>query len=414
MSLLKNSAGGYEADIRDRVVGRVRLSLKTKKKDEAMRRHAALEALVRSGDVELVDELRNRRLNVEAVERAVRDKMPFTTLHRGNQWPTLQEAVDDYLAWVDAHPGRAKNTHTQAKHYLTRCVTEIGGHIRVDRVSGEMVDGLVATLRATRSELTGQPLSAWSISLHLQKLGALYTWLARQEARRASEAKRAPRTLYSPVDRDLITKHGGSRVRFLSEEEAERLVAATPEQLRFPVLAGLVCGLRLGEVTHLRPPPHDIDLENELLIVQPKEGWRVKTGKRREIPIPVEFMPVVRHHLERYASPEWMCPSPVLEGVTLTEHRLGQQFRRIAQDAALATERRDPLKVTFHTLRHTFASWLVMSGKDLFTISKLMGHSSIDQLVQTYGHLSPNHKALAVKQLGEWLGGLKLTDEDNG
>ncbi len=411
MSILKNSAGGYEADIRDRVVGRVRLSLKTRKKDEAMRRHAALEALVRSGDVELVDELRHRRLNIEAVERAVRDHRPFSTLHRGNQWPTLQESVTDYLAWVEAHPKRAKNTHTQAKHYLTRAVEEIGGDVRVDRVSGEMVDRLLAALRATKSTLTGAPLSAWSISLHLQKLGALYTWLTRQEARRAAEAKRAPRALHSPVDRELITKHGGSRVRFLSEDEAERLIAATPEQLRFAVLAGLVCGLRLGEVTHLRPPPHDIDLENGLLIVQPKEGWRVKTGKRREIPIPIEFMPVVRHHLARYASAEWMCPSPVLEATPLSEHRMGQNFRRIAGDAELATARADPLKVTFHTLRHTFASWLVMNGKDLFTISKLMGHSSIDQLVQTYGHLSPNHKALAVAQLGAWLGTLHLTEE---
>lgn len=64
-------------------------------------------------------------------------------------------------------------------------------------------------------------------------------------------------------------------------------------------------------------------------------------------------------------------------------------FRRLAKDAGFATERQDPNKVTFHTLRHTFASWLVMRGVDLFTVATLMGHSSIDMVVRVYGHLSP-------------------------
>lgn len=411
MSILKNAYGGFEADLRDRVVGRVRLSLKTKRKDEAMRRHAALEAFIRAGDVVLVDELRARRINIEAVERCVRDQRPFSTLHRGHEWPTLAEAIESYLAWIDGHPNRAKNTHTQSKHYLTRAEELLGGDRRVDRITGEMVDTFVQALRATVSELTGHPLSAWTVSLHLQKLGALYTWLAKQEARRAAEGKRAPRELHSPIDRDLITQHAGGRVRFLSDEEANRLIAATPASLRFPVLAGMLCGLRLGEVTHLRPPPHDVDLEHGLLIVQPKDGWRVKTGKRREVPIPDELVPVLAHHLEHFASEEWVCPSPLLEGTPVTEHWMGQAFKRIVQDAGLPTGRSDPLKVTFHTLRHTFASWLIMNDVDLFTVAKLMGHSSIDMVVRIYGHLSRDHKRRAVARLGAWLGALHLMED---
>ncbi|MGI8498568.1 MAG: tyrosine-type recombinase/integrase [Gemmatimonadaceae bacterium] len=408
MSILKNSYGVFEADIRDRLIGRVRLSLKTKRRDEAVRRHAALETLIRIGDVELVDELRARKLNIEAVARCVRDQRPFTTLRHGDEWPRLGAAVESYLAWIKAHPKRSKNTHTQAKHYLARTLDVIGADVPVDRVTGEMVDGLVQSLRETVSGLTGQPLSQWTISLHLQKLGALYTWLGKQESRRAAEAKRAPRPLHNPVDRDLVTEHEGGRVRFLTEAEAAQLVAATPEQMLLPVLTALLCGLRLGEVTHLRPPPHDIDLENGLLIVQEKPGWRVKTRQRREVPIPDEFRPVLLRHLARYASADWMCPSSIKLGQPITEHRFGMIFRRIAQDAGFATERSDPNKVTLHTLRHTFASWLVMRGVDLFTVAKLMGHSSIDMVVRVYGHLSPDHKRRAMAQLGEWLGSLHL------
>ena len=50
---------------------------------------------------------------------------------------------------------------------------------------------------------------------------------------------------------------------------------------------------------------------------------------------------------------------------------------------------------TAHDLRHTFASHLVMSGVDLVTVSKLLGHTSI-QMTMRYSYLSPEHQARAV------------------
>jgi integrase len=53
---------------------------------------------------------------------------------------------------------------------------------------------------------------------------------------------------------------------------------------------------------------------------------------------------------------------------------------------------------TFHDLRHTFASWLVMSGVDLATVSTLMGHRTI-QMTMRYAHLAPDYLAEAVAQI---------------
>lgn len=59
-------------------------------------------------------------------------------------------------------------------------------------------------------------------------------------------------------------------------------------------------------------------------------------------------------------------------------------------------------RVTFHTLRHTYASWLVEAGVDLYTVSKLLGHKSL-AMTQRYAHVGPNAQRQAVQDLTEHL-----------
>ena len=55
-------------------------------------------------------------------------------------------------------------------------------------------------------------------------------------------------------------------------------------------------------------------------------------------------------------------------------------------------------KLVFYSNRHTYASWLVMEGNDLYTVQKLMKHSSI-QMTQRYAHLAPGYLEKAVNSL---------------
>jgi integrase len=55
-------------------------------------------------------------------------------------------------------------------------------------------------------------------------------------------------------------------------------------------------------------------------------------------------------------------------------------------------------KVVFHSLRHTFASWLAMQGTPIYTIAQLMRHKSI-AMSERYSHLSQDHKKQAIAEL---------------
>jgi site-specific recombinase XerD len=55
-------------------------------------------------------------------------------------------------------------------------------------------------------------------------------------------------------------------------------------------------------------------------------------------------------------------------------------------------------KLHFHSLRHTFATWLVQSGVGIYEVQKLMGHSSIS-VTQVYAHLAPSELHGAVNRI---------------
>lgn len=77
----------------------------------------------------------------------------------------------------------------------------------------------------------------------------------------------------------------------------------------------------------------------------------------------------------------------------------GKRMAQTAMQRPWATVRKLgglPEGLQLYTLRHNFASQLVMAGADILTVSKLMAHSSIETTIKFYAHLAPDHKREAV------------------
>ena len=73
----------------------------------------------------------------------------------------------------------------------------------------------------------------------------------------------------------------------------------------------------------------------------------------------------------------------------------GTPYRNVTTAFNPAVKRAEIEDFTFHDLRHTFASRLVMSGVDLTTMKELMRHKTISMTLR-YSHLSPTHKHAAA------------------
>ncbi len=180
-----------------------------------------------------------------------------------------------------------------------------------------------------------------------------------------------------------------ARTRFLRKDEAKVLLAEIKKRsdLWHDIsLLALLSGLRACEIYTLKVS--HVDLANGFV--------NIYDGKTINRSVPL--CPAAKVLIAPYCNkPAGALVFQNSEGKVIRE--VSNTFPRSVASCRMndgATDRRD--KVVFHTLRHTFASWLVQNGTPLATVSHILGHSSIDMTMR-YVHLSPEHGHKAVADL---------------
>ena len=179
------------------------------------------------------------------------------------------------------------------------------------------------------------------------------------------------------------------RLRWLSQDEADKLLdalAAKSQQLHDIALVSLHTGARADQIFSLSWA--DVDLENEKLTFKDTKSGKTKiadmTGAVKEM----------LTQKKRGDNDALVFPSK--RGGKIEQ--ISKAFNGVVDDLKLnegITDSRD--KVVFHTFRHTYASWLVKNGESLYTVQKVMGHSTI-AMTERYSHLSPDTLKEATKR----------------
>ncbi|MEI2635429.1 MAG: site-specific integrase [Methylotenera sp.] len=170
------------------------------------------------------------------------------------------------------------------------------------------------------------------------------------------------------------------RVRYLTSDEATRLIHELPAHLAAMAKFSLATGLRKSNVTGLQWS--QVDLANRRAWIHAEQA---KGGKAIPVPLSSEAIEVLRG--ERFKHPTHVFTyrgKPV------------NQINTKAWRAALV--RAGIANFRWHDLRHTWASWHVQNGTPLAVLKELGGWADYD-MVQKYAHLSSDHLAEYVERV---------------
>jgi integrase len=190
----------------------------------------------------------------------------------------------------------------------------------------------------------------------------------------------------NPASRVRARKEPRGRLRYLSDAERHRLLAAcraSDDPRLYPlVVLALATGARQAELVNLRWS--DVDLPRCRAILE-----HTKNGERRVLPLEGPALDALRERMAmRRLGADHVFASPYGPPT----------FPRNAWEQAVQNS--EILDFHFHDLRHTFASYLAMSGATLAELAETLGHKTL-AMVKRYAHLSEAHTSAVVKRMTE-------------
>jgi integrase len=188
----------------------------------------------------------------------------------------------------------------------------------------------------------------------------------------------------NPVKKVRFAREDNERLRFLTDDEEERLLRQCSPQVKPLVITALHTGFCASELLSLTWD--DVNFRRGEITVRVAYA---KNGESRSIPMNNVLTATLKVIRMDTSSTGFVFQS-----------RHGTPYRSFRTSFERAVRRAGISDFTFHDLRFTFASRLVMKGADLPTVKELMGHKKIEMTLR-YTHLSNDHKRRAVDLLDE-------------
>ncbi len=193
----------------------------------------------------------------------------------------------------------------------------------------------------------------------------------------------------NPASKVKPPRKDNRRLRFLTPEEASLLLETIKKrsrQLYEICLLSLHTGMRAGEIFNLTWA--DIDMARGLIYIRDPKNNTTRVAYMTD-------------EVKRL----FMAKTPGEPSELVFKDRKGQKIKKVSRvfgevvkelglNEGVADHR---MRVCFHTLRHTFGSWLVMQGVPIYTVKELMGHKTL-AMTERYAHLAAEAQRSAIKE----------------
>ncbi|MCL2371272.1 tyrosine-type recombinase/integrase [Candidatus Saccharibacteria bacterium] len=286
----------------------------------------------------------------------------------------LSELVNDFVEFVEVERGRAQKTAENYDHYLQRFL-EFAGDIKPSEITLETIRKYRLWLNRYEDEKK-RKLTLRTQSYYLIALRSFLKYLARREIKSLDAAH---------IDLPKVTK---PQVSFLHVDEVEQIIAAIPPESKsyerdVAMIALLFsAGLRVSELVSVNRD--QINLEKREFIV------RGKGQKDRPVYISNQAAEAIALYLDSRTD-----DSPALFVNQSRNAGADDELRLTPRSVQRLVEKYSKLagitkKVSPHTMRHSFATDLLMNGADIRSVQGLLGHANI-ATTQVYTHLTDHH-----------------------
>jgi integrase len=188
----------------------------------------------------------------------------------------------------------------------------------------------------------------------------------------------------NPVSEVKLYREDNGRTRYLTQEEAQMLLATCNTDFRVVVLTAIHTGFRKSEIMSLRWS--SVNMGNRSITV---ESCYAKNGETRTVPMTedlFEALSILKTGRDRDT-----------EDLVFIS-RYGKPWKDWRTAFCNAVERAGLKDFRFHDLRHCYGSWLAMSGVTSKAQMELMGHKD-PKMTMRYTHLSMDYKREFVAKL---------------
>jgi len=290
----------------------------------------------------------------------------------------LSELTLDFVEYLEVEKGRSSKTAENYRHYLERLV-DFAGDIEVKEITMELVRKYRLWLNRLVND-QGETLSTMTQNYHLIALRGFLAYLARRDIPSLSPEK---------VDLPKVKRR---QVTFLTPEEVQRMIAAVPNDdqmnhIRDRAIIELLfsSGLRVSEL---------VNLNRDHINTKRREfSVRGKGQKDRPIFISKHAAEIIDSYLEKRSD---NVPALFINYSRNNNASTAGNYRRLTSRSIqrLITKYANLAgiikHVTPHTMRHSYATDLLMNGADIRSVQGMLGHSDIST-TQVYTHVTDQH-----------------------
>lgn len=291
----------------------------------------------------------------------------------------ISEALTDFLEHLEVESGRSQKTIINYQLYLERFI-DFAGDIHVDKITSELIRQYRLWLNRYKNDNTGESLSLITQSYHLIALRGLLTYLSRRDIKSLA------------ADKIILPKTVRKQVTFLQYDEVLRMIEQIPTDtesgLRDRAIVELLfsSGLRVSELVNLNRD--HINLKRREFMVRGK-GQKdrpvfISKGAAEHVSTYLESRTDSLPALFLSYSKRTATPSTSGDYRRLSARSIQRMVSQYARLAGITKH------VSPHTMRHSFATDLLMNGADLRSVQSMLGHSNIST-TQVYTHVTDQH-----------------------